>query len=285
MTTQNIITNEPAAAAVMAQVLDATSKLKGAKARLTLAIRDLIAEGYEVTVKVGDAASFRKSVAAFIWPNWKENDKGEMVKDHATTKAHWEAIASECFCLDVAKMTKEDANAARSAFTACLRPAAYLAARGLTTVKVNKDGAFTGVPIAEAVNLYTDTGERTPMAKAQVEREIESASIEGKELTDEQAMSRVMKKSVATVGKAGVPTSTEVLKRWTQGAVELQICPAPESRDRERAEDGKADEAIAFLLTAFTVMNTTDESPFAMTDERETKLVELARMIIATFEA
>jgi hypothetical protein len=283
MTTQtNIITNEPAAAAVMAQVLDATSKLKGAKARLTLAIRDLLLSDTCVSVKVGDAASFSAPVAAFMWPKWKENDKGEMVKDHATTKAHWEAIASECFCLDVAKMTKEDANAARSAFTACLRPAAYLAERGLTTVKVNKDGAFTGVPIAEAVNLYTDTGERTPMAKAQVEREIESASIEGKELTDEQAMARVMKKSVATVGKAGVPTSTEVLKRWAQGAVELELCPAPESRDRERAEDGKADEAIAFLLTAFEVMATTDESPFAMTDTRQNKLLKLADMISAS---
>lgn len=276
------MTNEPAAAAVMAQVLDATSKLKGAKARLTLAIRDLLLSDTCVSVKVGDAASFSAPVASFMWPNWKENDKGEMVKDHATTKAHWEAIASVCFCLDVAKMTKEDANAARSAFTACLRPAAYLAERGLTTVKVNKDGAFTGVPIAEAVNLYTDTGERTPMAKAQVEREIESASIEGKELTDEQAMARVMKKSVATVGKAGVPTSTEVLKRWAQGAVELELCPAPESRDRERAEDGKADEAIAFLLTAFEVMANTDESPFAITDTRQNKLLKLADMIRAS---
>lgn len=280
MTTQ--ITNEPAAAAVMAQVLDATSKLKGAKARLTLSIRDMLLSDTQVMVKVGDAASFTKSVASFMWPNWKENDKGETVKDHATTKALWEAIASECFLLNLEKMTKEDANAARSAFTACLRPAAYLAERGLTAVKVNKDGAFTGVPIAEAVNLYTDTGERTPMAKAQVEREIESASIEGKELTDEQAMSRVMKKSVATVGKAGVPTSTEVLKRWTQGAVELQICPAPESRDRERAEDGKADEAITYLLTAFEVMATTDESPFALTDTRQNKLLKLADAIRAS---
>lgn len=280
MTTQ--ITNEPAAAAVMAQVLDATSKLKGAKARLTLSIRDMLLSDTHVKVKVGDAASFYKSVASFMWPNWKENDKGETVKDHATTKAHWEAIASECFLLNVEKMTKEDANAARSAFTACLRPAAYLAERGLTAVKVNKDGAFTGVPIAEAVNLYTDTGERTPMAKAQVEREIESASVEGKELTDEQAMARVMKKSVATVGKAGVPTSTEVLKRWAQGAVELELCPAPESRDRERAEDGKADEAIAFLLAAFEVMATTDESPFALTDTRQNKLLKLADAIRAS---
>ena len=138
---------------------------------------------------------------------------------------------------------------------------------------------FTGVPIAEAVNLYTDTGERTPMASAQVEREIESASIEGKELTDAQAWDRVTRKSVATIGKAGIPTTTEVMKRWKQGAIESGLCPAPEGRDRNRADDSKADDAINFLHAAFEVMEATDEAPFALTTERETKLLKLASYI------
>lgn len=279
---QNIIANEPAGAAVMAQVLDLSSKLKGAKARLTLAIRDILLADTHVSVKMGDAPSYLASVASFIWPMWTENKKGETVRDHASTTALWRAVASECFLLNTAKLTKEENNTARSAFTACLRPAAYLAERGLTEVKVNKAGVFVNVPIGETVDLYTDIGERTPMAAAQVEREIESASIDGRELTDEQAMDRVMKKSVATVGKAGIPTPTEVMARWAKGAVELELAPAPESRDRERTDDGKkVDDAINFLLVAFEAMESTDEAPFAMTDTRQTKLLKLAEMIVA----
>ena len=267
MTTQNM-KNEPASAVAMASVLDATAKLKGAKAHLTLTLRDLLLDGV--------------NLGAFFALATKTNKAGETVKDTSQATSVWEGIASTHFLLNLKTLSKEKANAARSAFSECLRPAMYLADNLLTTVKVNKDGAFTGVPIAEAVDLFTDTGERTPMAKAQVEREIESASIEGKELTDTQAWERVTKKSVATIGKAGIPTATEVMKRWKQGAIESGLCPSPESRDRNRADDSKADEAIAYLLTAFEVMEATDEAPFALTSEREAKLAKLGKMITAS---
>jgi len=262
MTTQTNMKNEPAAAFAMAQVIQFAGKLEGSKASLTLAIRDLIFEGV--------------NVAAFFVEHTKTNKKGETVKDTAPGTAVWENIADAHFALPLKMMDKDKANNARSYFVECARPAMYLASQGLTAIKVNKDGAFTGVPIAEAVDLFTNTGERTPMAKAQVEREIESASIEGKELTDAQAWERVTKKSVATVGKAGIPTATEAMKRWKQGAIESGLCPAPETRDRNRADDSKADDAIAYLLAAFEVMDTTDESPFAFTGERSAKLLKLA---------
>ena len=269
MTTQSM-KNEPASAVAMAQVLDANAKLKGAKAHLTLTLRDLLMDGV--------------NLGAFFALATKTNKAGETVKDTSQATSVWEGIASTDFLLDLKKISKERANAARSAFSECLRPALYLAAQGLTAIKVNKDGAFTGVPISEAVDLFTDTGERSTMAKAQVEREIESASIEGKELTDAQAWERVTKKSVATIGKAGIPTSTEAMKRWKQGAIESGLCPAPEGRDRNRADDSKADDAIAYLLTAFETMETTDEAPFAMTGEREAKLAKLAAMITAELD-
>ena len=259
--------NEPASAVAMASVLDATAKLKGAKAHLTLTLRDLLLEGV--------------ALGAFFVIATKVNKSGETVKDTSQATSVWEGIASTHFLLNLKTLSKEKANAARSAFSECLRPALYLASRGLTTVKVNKDGAFTGVPIQEAVDLFTDAGERTPMAKAQIEREIESASIEGKELTDAQAWERVTKKSVATIGKAGIPTATEAMKRWKQGAIESGLCPAPEGRDRSRADDSKADDAINFLHAACETMEATDESPFALTGEREAKLAKLAAMITA----
>ena len=264
MTTQTT-TNEPAAAAVMAAVLDNTKKLKGSKARLTLALRDLLLDG--------------APLAAFFVTHTKLNTKGETVSDTSKSTAVWEHAASTYFLLDLKKLTKEDANSARSAFNECLRPALYLAERGLSAIKVNKDGAFTGVPIAEAVDLFTDTGERSAKAKTQVEREIESASIDGKELTDEQAMERVTKKHVSTIGRVGIPTATEAMRRWKQGAVEMGLCPAPEGRDRNRAAETKADDAISFLSLAFEVMEATDEAPFALTTERETKLLKLASYI------
>jgi hypothetical protein len=267
MTTQSM-KNEPAAAFAMAQVIQFAGKLEGSKASLTLAIRDLILEGV--------------NVAAFFVEHTKTNKKGETVKDSAPGTAIWEKIAETNFALSLKNMDKDKANKARSYFIECARPAMYLASRGLSAVKVNKDGAFVNVPLGETVDLYTGAGERTTVAKSQVEREIESASIEGKELTDAQAWERVTRKNVATVGKAGVPTSTETRKRWAQGAIESGLCPAPEGRDRNRADDNKADDAINFLSLAFEVMETTDESPFAMTDEREAKLAKLAAMITAT---
>lgn len=259
--------NEPASAAAMANVILYAGKLEGSKASLTLAIRDLILEGV--------------NVAAFFVEHTKVNKKGETVKDTAPGTAIWENIADAHFALSIKTMDKDKANKARSYFNECGRPALYLAAQGLTAVKVNKDGAFTGVPIAEAVDLFTNTGERTPVAKAQIENEIENASIEGKELTDAQAWERVTKKSVATLGKKGFPTSTEAMKRWKQSAIESGLCPGGADRNRNRAADSKADDAINFLHAAFEVMEATDESPFALTSEREAKLAKLAAMITA----
>ena len=235
------ITNTSPLAAAVNAVLEAGKKLKGAEARFTLSLRDAAFNNVYVNATVDGRIV---PLALADWFHFSETDK----------TAFWNVFSVGYLQLDKAKVDKERMNAARSAFVKCLRPAIYLAAQGLTEVAVNKDGAFTGVPMGEAIDLLDDTGEMTKAAKAQVEREMENASIEGKTLDEETAFERVKAKRIATLGKAGAPTATEAMKRWGAGAVALGLVPPPTKRaarttsNADASADATFDAAIAAIL-------------------------------------
>ena len=137
---------------------------------------------------------------------------------------------------------------------------------------------LAGVPIAQAIDLFDDTGNASKSAQERVQRLIETEESEGREITPEKAFERVQKQAVTATGKAGIPTTTDLLARWTKAAIEAGMVPPKDDRNSTRADD-KADAAIAFLMEGFTVLEATDEAPFALTDVREAALLKLAEAI------
>ena len=267
------ITNTSPLASAVNAVLEAGKKLKGAEARFTLSLRDAIGGDVAIAATIEDRI---KVLALADWFHFTDTEK----------TAFWNGFCATHLQLDRAKVDKERMDAARSSFVKCLRPAIYLALKGLGDVAVNKDGAFTGVPMGEAINLLDDTGEYTKAAKAQIEREIENASIEGKTLDEAAAFERVKAKKVTTLGKAGVPTPTEAMKRWGEGAMALGYIPQRTKRAARTTSnaDASADETFDAAIAAILVGLGNEEDGTAV-DLRQPERLKALRNLHAALAA
>ena len=279
--------NETALSSSMASIVTATEKLDGAVAVFTLNMADFIREGGQLWV--GEGTSGRHvSVLDYLETRQKTNAKGAIVEDNAHKTAIWSAFLTGplCYSDEAAKALTSGKNAKdkkqnttmRSNFMKAIRPAAYIAATpSLKDAKV-KDGVLTGVPIAQAINLFDDTGNASKGAQERVQRLIETEESEGREITPEKAFEKVQKQVVTATGKAALPNTTDMLARWEKAAIDAGIVPAKPGRASTRADD-KADAAIAFLMEGFAILEKTDEAPFALTDIREAALLKLAEAI------
>lgn len=261
------IRNTPASAKAMTEVLDATSKLKGAKARLAVAIAARI-KG-DPTIRIGTGTEARTvAFASYFDERTRINSKGVAVADNSVKRGIWEAFAETECLLNLEKLSKSQATTALSAFAEMLRPAVYIASRGFD-LSVTADGHLKGVPFAEAVTLFTDTGEQTKAFKARITRAIDEAETEGRKLSEAKAAEKVAASKVTTTGKADIPTASEVLARFGRAAVAAGLVAAPKERDVNRRDEKAFDDALASLLSAFTKIAESDEAPFAPTDERD----------------
>ena len=280
--------NETALATSMAAIVTAVDKLDGATATFTLEMARFMADGGMLYVGSGPKARMVYALD-YLEKRYKTNDKGDVVGDGAHKTEIWNAFLTGplCYSEEAAKALtsgrnakdKKQNNTMKSKFSAALRPAAYIAQTPNLIVGVKvKDGVLAGVPIAQAIDLFDDTGNASKSAQERVQRLIETEESEGREITPEKAFERVQKQAVTATGKAGIPTTTDLLARWTKAAIEAGMVPPKDDRNSTRADD-KADAAIAFLMEGFTVLEATDEAPFALTDVREAALLKLAEAI------
>jgi hypothetical protein len=280
-----MLKNETALATSMAAIVTAVEKLDGATATFTLEMARFMADGGTLYVGSGPKARM-VYVLDYLEKRFKTNAAGKVVEDGAHKKELWEAFLTGplCYSEEAAKTLtagknakdKKQNNTMKSKFSAALRPAAYIAQTPNLIVGVKvKDGVLAGVPIAQAIDLFDDTGNASKSAQERVQRLIETEESEGREITPEKAFEKVQKQAVTATGKAGIPTTTDLLARWTKAAIDAGMVPPKDGRENTRADD-KADAAIAFLIEGFNALETTDECSFAFTDERETQLLKLA---------
>jgi hypothetical protein len=185
-----------------------------------------------------------------------------------------------------------DTPAMRACFTRCL-PAALILARSPSVTYDAKAKTIVKVPASIALKLYKDDGDLNDLGASILEAIKEAASLNGKDIDDEEATARLAKATVPlsgahsrTYGQLPTPASfnRDIAKPL---AASLGLIPAPKA-GTPRTSSGASvglETSLTFLIKTIREQVEGDEAEEAFTNERVAEVRELATLIAAFLEA
>jgi hypothetical protein len=243
-------------------------------------LRDGIMFRATVTSGKGENQTSRsKTFALREYPFPIMNEKGKV--DAAMRSAQLAAIM-EAMGIDTPAM--------RACFTRSLPTALVLANTSATYDAKAK--TIVKVPVAIALDIFEEGG-FNPLGKSILEAIKEAASLNGKDIDDAEAMSRLKKATVPmsgadsrTYGKLPTPAGFN-RERAKPIAVEMGLILAPKAGTPKAPQGASVglETSLTFLIKTLRDQVEGDEAEEAFTNERVAEVRELATLIAAFLEA